>query len=187
MQLSSYFGDSTESFLYQRLSLIYLVPRQSVEILSGAIILFGSAALVNLIADKFSRKRLPPVPAVLLLGFAVLLFLPLNPIAHLQSSLWLFAPALFHGSQYLCVVAAKLCKIDCQATNPAKLTFLLKRYGQCLLFSVAIFLLVPWLLAALGRPFGLTYTVAVAAVFVGVQVNHMALDSVIWRHPAKLA
>jgi len=180
VQLSDYFCSGTETFLLQRLAPIAIVPRLFVDMLLVTSALLAVIAVLNLGFRILCGLRLPPLPAMLLLFVVAAIFSPGRPFVLMQQSIWLYAPALFHGSQYLCVMARRLK----DSTNEQDCSTLLPLcYLKCLTLSLSLFIALPWLLTLFFAGHGLTFGAALAAIFIGLQLYHLALDAVIWRRP----
>jgi hypothetical protein len=182
VQLSSYFGSRSEILFLQTLTPLHFVPASAVDLCSAFVIalllvIFADAALLTL-----RRRPRLPFAAMLTLLAVCLFFLPVGPSRWFQGPIWLYAPALFHGSQYLCVMGWKLAA-DCRSGEQVAL--LAKSYFQCFVLALLLFLALPWLLHALMP--AVAYATALVAVFISAQLYHMVMDSVIWKDENKTA
>lgn len=140
-------------------------------------------ALVVMVTRKLIVERqLMPLPAMLMLATGVLIF---TVGKEASGFLWLYVPALFHGSQYVVIAGAHYLKEHKQADGlPARDLFKLlqqssgMRYMGFLLLG-AIFLYVG--LPRLLQEFGFDYTLCFATVFCVINLHHFLTDSAIWK------
>lgn len=131
-------------------------------------------------ANNFRQSKLTmPLPAVATLFFTVVIF-SLNRAV--SEYIWLFIPALFHGSQYLCFSLALylnqrrefgLRPIDKREAVEA----LSSRYLELIISGLALFWLIPWLLSING----FSFVVTSAILFLTVSLHHFAADACLWK------
>ncbi|MBS1989294.1 MAG: hypothetical protein JSS83_02185 [Cyanobacteria bacterium SZAS LIN-3] len=182
VQLSNYFNIRSEVLFLQNLTPLHILPVAAVDFCSAFVIAlllvtFADAALLTM----FRRAR-PPFAAMLTLLAVCLFFLPVGPSRWFQGPIWLYAPALFHGSQYLCVMGWRLAA---GARSGEQVGLLAGSYLRCFVLALLLFLALPWLLHALMP--AVAYATALVAVFVSAQLYHMVMDSVIWKGEKKTA
>ncbi len=136
-----------------------------------------------LVVRKFVvEKKLMPFPAILLAvtGIAIFCF-PFK----MASVLFLYAPAFFHGSQYIVLSSAVYLKEKGlpEACSPSKIYEALKqesglRYlGFLLMGAMVIYLGIPRLL----QEFGFDFSLAFATIFSVVNLHHFITDQAIWK------
>ena len=180
VQLSNYLGAKEEIFLLHKLSPLTILPSSVVDVLVWCILVTGAIVLLDLLRRFIAWRILPPLQAMLVLFSVVLIFLPVGPSVLFQGPIWLYAPALFHGSQYLCVMADRFVQGVGELDRALVLTRL---YAMALVLAVLFFITLPWLLSVIFSSWGLRFETAVVAVFIAVQVYHMAMDAVMWKRP----
>ena len=113
-----------------------------------------------------ARQELPPVHAIAMLFTSLLLFLlPRETL----NDLWLYAPAYFHGSQYLCLVYARI--------KVSKPFIAFTMLPLALLCAVAVFAGLPFLISKFNVPL----ITALAVVFCCIQFQHFLTDAEIWK------
>lgn len=156
----------TEVFLLQALPAWDILPIQISRTLLEVLILLCTYFVARLALDFTRGERLPPFASLVLLSFSVLLFLVPQFI---QDSIWLYAPAYLHGSQYLALLYKRLAY---QSKTIAVLTLV-----QSLLIGAVVFLAIPYLLTLLGVAYG----AALAVIFVVLQFQHVLVDGLAWR------
>ncbi len=113
-----------------------------------------------------TKTTLPPVHAFAMLITSLLLFL--LPRARLDD-IWLYAPAYFHGSQYLCLVYARI--------KESKPFIAFTMLPLALLCAVAVFAGLPMLISSFSVPL----VTALAVVFCCIQFQHFITDAEIWK------
>ncbi|HNB21175.1 MAG TPA: hypothetical protein PKZ32_02075 [Candidatus Melainabacteria bacterium] len=172
---------SGEEFLGQKIPFWGPLP-EWVYLLCCAWLICASSLMVARIAIRCSKKELFPLPALLLAVTGVLIFV-LD--ARYTGTLWIYAPAFFHGSQYLTVSTSVYLKSQGLLENlPSNkiYTLLLEKkarhyMGFLVLAGIAVFIGIPHIL----QQFGFSYVMAVTAIFTTVQFHHVLVDHVIWR------
>ncbi|MFA7338166.1 MAG: hypothetical protein WC028_15370 [Candidatus Obscuribacterales bacterium] len=112
------------------------------------------------------KLKLPPVHAIAMLITSLLLFL--LPRERLDD-IWLYAPAYFHGSQYLCLVYARI--------KDSKPFIAFTMLPLALLCAVAVFAGLPLLISKFNVPL----ITALAVVFCCIQFQHFLTDAKIWK------
>lgn len=112
------------------------------------------------------KPQLPPVHAIAMLFTSLLLFL--LPRERLDD-IWLYAPAYFHGSQYLCLVYARI--------KDSKPFIAFTMLPLALLCAVAVFAGLPLLISKFNVPL----ITALAVVFCCIQFQHFLTDAKIWK------
>ncbi len=112
------------------------------------------------------KTELPPIHALAMLITSLLLFL--LPRERLDD-IWLYAPAYFHGSQYLCLVYARI--------KESKPFIAFTMLPLALLCAVAVFAGLPMLISSFSVPL----VTALAVVFCCIQFQHFLTDAEIWK------
>jgi hypothetical protein len=112
------------------------------------------------------KTKLPPIHALAMLITSLLLFL--LPRERLDD-IWLYAPAYFHGSQYLCLVYARI--------RESKPFIAFTMVPLALLCAVAVFAGLPMLISSFSVPL----VTALAVVFCCIQFQHFITDAEIWK------
>jgi hypothetical protein len=115
---------------------------------------------------KGAKQKLPPAHAIAMLFTSLLLFL--LPRERLDD-IWLYAPAYFHGSQYLCLVYARI--------KDSKPFIAFTMLPLALLCAVAVFAGLPLLISKFNVPL----ITALAVVFCCIQFQHFLTDAKIWK------
>lgn len=113
-----------------------------------------------------AKAKLPPLHAIVMLITSLLLFL--LPRERLDD-IWLYAPAYFHGSQYLCLVYARI--------KDSKPFIAFTMLPLALLCAVAVFAGLPLLISKFNVPL----ITALAVVFCCIQFQHFLTDAEIWK------
>ncbi|MBP9090107.1 hypothetical protein KBI23_03700 [bacterium] len=113
-----------------------------------------------------AKQKLPPAHAITMLFTSLLLFL--LPRERLDD-IWLYAPAYFHGSQYLCLVYARI--------KDSKPFIAFTMLPLALLCAVAVFAGIPMLISSFSVPL----ITALAVVFCCIQFQHFLTDAEIWK------
>jgi hypothetical protein len=132
--------------------------------LTQLFVIIAASRFVHLVR----RKPFPWQATMVLFTTAILLLSP----KEFSNVLWLYAPALFHGPQYLVIAA-----MDEKAKLSSETTFF-EPYVSRLVFIVTIvYVLLPMMLSFL-RPF---QEIAVA-VGCCVGLHHFVVDARIWKH-----
>lgn len=149
-----------------------LLPRIFYDLATAALVASTIAFLCVLTHKLRSEKKMLPLPACLLAMTTLAIFICSKDIA---GALWLFAPAFFHGSQYLVVTISKQLK----SPEPGKsiLSTVGNYYSQLLVIALLIYLCIPKLLINLG----VDPSVAFISVFLAINMHHMLTDHVIWK------
>lgn len=168
--LLSHWSSSSQIFLFQKLpdwSVLPDVVPASLYLLS-----LGSCFLVFvlMVADFVAGRGRSAWPGSLQLISGLFLFLIPEPFL---GELWLYAPAYFHGSQYLCMVYSRT------RNTREFLSFVF--WPLALAFSVIVFAGFPLLLQGLGLAAGAASGAAVAVVFTLAQFVHIVADARIWK------
>lgn len=136
---------------------------------------FAAMVLTRLV----KRRRLFPLPGLLLLCTGVAVFLVSRPLAGV---LWLFVPAFFHASQYVVLTMSMEYK-NKLSEGASKLSFVhamraLVPYVLSLSgLSLVLFLGIPALVSLAGVDFSL----AALAMFLAINFHHFAVDQQIWK------
>lgn len=180
VQLSNYLGAKEEIFLLHKLSPLTILPPVVVDVLVTCILVTMAIVLMDLLRRFIAGLTLPPFQALGVLFSVVFIFLPVGPALLFQGPIWLYAPALFHGSQYLCVLAARFVQ---EVEELDQVLVLTRLYALALALAALFFITLPWLLSVIFSCWGLRFETAVVAVFIAVQVYHMAMDAVMWKRP----
>lgn len=157
---------TTQVFLLQELPDWPILPTQLSATLLEVLILLCTYFVARLFLDFCRGERVPPFPAVVLMCFCLVLFMVPEFI---QDSIWLYAPAFFHGVQYLAVLYKRL---SARSLKYAGLTL-----TKSALIGAAVFLGLPYLLSVIG----IAYGAALAVVFVILQFQHVLIDGLAWR------
>ncbi len=118
------------------------------------------------ISKNDTKTKLPPAHAFAMLITSLLLFL--LPRERLDD-IWLYAPAYFHGSQYLCLVYARI--------KESKPFIAFTMMPLALLCAVAVFAGLPMLISSFSVPL----VTALAVVFCCIQFQHFITDAEIWK------
>jgi hypothetical protein len=99
----------------------------------------------------------------------------------LSRDLWLFAPAFFHGSQYLLLMFSGI--QDRRTTEVGFGRRFFSEYACRLLFiSLTLYFGLPLAL----HLFGFSTAVATASVFCSVSLHHFLTDAMIWKSPKRV-
>jgi len=145
--------------------------------------LFVGFALLELICALVTRAHCKnehlPLPVALLLMTCMLIFL--MPRDNMQF-LWLFVPAFFHATQYICVTGRytmnRIAQMKGLETTPSFLSNEFFGYGlQIFAVGLTLFVLVP----AIPKMIGIDYLVSFAAIFCAINLHHFCADFVLWR------
>ncbi len=168
--LLSHRSSPSQVFLFQKLPDWSFLP----DVVPAALYLLslGSCLLLSVImvADFVAGRGRASWPGSLQLISGLFLFLIPEPFL---GDLWLYAPAYFHGSQYLCMVYCRT------KTTREFLSFVF--WPLALAFSVIVFAGFPLLLQGLGVASGSGTGAAVAVVFTLAQFVHIVADARIWK------
>ncbi len=140
-------------------------------------------AFVAMIVRKFiTERKVFPLPAALITVSAVAIFtLPKS----VTTSLWVYVPAFYHGSQYLVVSTSYFLKErglpeNVSTAQVGKLLFkptTLKYFATLFVIGVFIYGGLPGLL----QDFGFDYKIAFATIFCVINFHHFLIDAAIWR------
>ncbi len=173
--ISYVFGASLASFAFA-------IPHLPAWILYATSLFLGFALLelaCMLVTRLHCKWEYFPAPALLILSTCLFIFL-VPPSA--MPMTWLFIPAFFHATQYLCVTGRytmnKLAQAEGLEAAPSFFSSAFWGYGLQL-FAVGLTLFV--LLPALPKMFGVTYSISYAAIFCAVNLHHFCADFVLWR------
>lgn len=178
----AFFEWSANGFLGLEIPRIWQAPMwlfsASVFALEAAVAVF----LAMVIRKAIVERKVMPLPAMCMLATGVLIFAAGKDVAGI---LWLYVPALFHGSQYAVIAGAHYLKQHqhAEALPASKLFTLLSksagvRYmGFLLLGAVFLYVGIPRVL----QEFGFPYTSAFATVFCVINLHHFLTDSAIWK------
>jgi hypothetical protein len=173
---------SANGFLGLEIPKLWQAPPWMFSAATVALVL-SVIALVSIVLHKaiFERKVMP-LPAVSMLATGVLIFAIGKDMAGI---LWLYVPALFHGSQYVVITAAHYLKQHHQAEGlPASDLFKLLRQSSGMRYLG--FLIIGAIFLYVGIPrvlqeFGFDYTLCFATVFCVINLHHFLTDSAIWK------
>lgn len=138
---------------------------------------------VAMIVRKFIiERKVFPLPAALITVTAVAIFtLPKS----VTTSLWVYVPAFYHGSQYLVVSTSYFLKErglpeNVSTAQVGKLLFkpiTMKYFATLFVIGVFIYGGLPGLL----QDFGFDYKIAFATIFCVINFHHFLIDAAIWR------
>lgn len=140
-------------------------------------------AFVAMMVRKFIvERKIFPLPAALVTVSGIAIFtLPKS----VTTSLWVYVPAFYHGSQYLVVSTSYFLKERGLPENvsPAQIGQLLfkpttlKYFATLFVIGVFIYGGIPGLL----QDFGFDYKIAFATIFCVINFHHFLIDAAIWR------
>jgi hypothetical protein len=143
----------------------------------------AAGGFIIMVLSRLVRQSAPiPLPALLTLITGVVIYLPSRDLSGI---IWLYVPALYHGSQYIVLTLVHYLKETgrSQRADANELWSLartecgIKYAGFLLLAGLFIFVGLPRLLQELGCD----YTTAFASVFCAVSFHHFLTDAVIWK------
>lgn len=151
---------------------------------SAELVVAGSAlSLVVALIEKWRKEgKVFPLPAALMTITGVFVFLSGKQIS---DTLWLYVPAFFHGSQYICISLALYLKekglpegmntqqIGQLVTEPVALKYL----AWLLLCALAFFQIFPFLVGL----FGMNSAAVAASAFAAIHFHHFITDREIWK------
>lgn len=173
---------SGDKFLGQPLPFWGPLPEWMVQSAAVSIVISAVTFSGCLIRNLIVSKKVFPVPSLLLIVTAVVIFV-LGP--KVTGVLWIYVPAFFHGSQYVIATTAYHIKErglpEGVATN--QIASLLQtesnyRYlGFLVVAGLALFMGLPQMLAQ----FGFDLSTATATIFTTVQFHHVITDAAIWK------
>lgn len=173
---------SANGFLAQRIPFWGPLPEWIFQASTIAVIL-AAVIFVGLVVKKaVVEKKVLPLPAAMLVLTGVGMFcVPLN----VTSVLFLYAPAFFHGAQYIVLSSAVYLKEQGlpEGYKPSQIFSVLKqgtglRYlGFLLMGAITVYLGIPRLLQEFGFNFGLAF----ATIFSVVSLHHFITDQAIWK------
>ncbi|MCB0345138.1 MAG: hypothetical protein KDD66_08465 [Bdellovibrionales bacterium] len=170
------------NFLYYQLPFIGPLPQWmflcSVYMLAGAIAVFAIMTTWRAAV----RREVIPFPALLLMITGAAIFIVSG---QLSSTLWLFVPALYHGSQYMVVATAYYLK---EAGLPNGLSnhriaealtdvSALRYFAVVVAGGICIYVGVPYIISEFGVPF----TAAFVVSFSAFNFHHFLTDREIWK------
>lgn len=151
----------------------------SVELVVAA----SALSFIAAIALKWRNEgKVFPLPAALMTITGVYIFLAGKNISN---TLWIYVPAFFHGSQYICISLALYLKekglpqgmsthqIGQLVTEPVALRYI----GGLLLCALAFFQGVPFIASLIG----LNAAAVAASTFAAIHFHHFITDRAIWK------
>ncbi|MGE4130267.1 MAG: hypothetical protein AB7F86_01445 [Bdellovibrionales bacterium] len=152
-----------------------ILPFEVFTVAKVFLILVAAACVVLIFWFGIKRAEWPPLPAVVLLSSMTLFFLSEGL---LDSILWYFIPAFFHGSQYIAVSGVfhmnESGARNIQGVSLSRIvTYLLALVGGGILIYYGIPYFMGWI--------GFEQRIALAAVFCVVNFHHFLTDGAIWR------
>jgi hypothetical protein len=158
------------------------LPELPVWILYATALFLGFALLevaCMLVTRAHCKQEFLPMPVVLLLSTCLLIFL--LPQTLMQAT-WLYVPAFFHASQYLCVTGRytmnKVAQTRGLEQSPGFWSNDFFGYAmQIFCIGLTLYALLP----AISRIFGVSYPIAYGAIFCAVNLHHFCADFVLWR------
>ena len=168
--LLSHWSSPSQVFLFQKLPDWSFLPDLAPAFLY--LLSLGSCLLLSaiMVADFAAGRGPASWPGSLQLISGLFLFLIPEPFL---GELWLYAPAYFHGSQYLCLVYSRT------RNTREFLSFVF--WPLALALSVIVFAGFPLLIQGLGLAAGAASGAAVAVVFCLAQFVHIVADARIWK------
>ncbi|CAN5190432.1 hypothetical protein BH10CYA1_BH10CYA1_64670 [soil metagenome] len=140
-------------------------------------------AFVAMIVRKFILERkVFPLPAALLTVTGIAIFTVPKSVT---TSLWVYVPAFYHGSQYLVVSTSYFLKErglpeNVSSAQIGKLLFkpiTFKYFATLFVIGIFIYGGLPGLL----QEFGFDYRIAFATIFCVINFHHFLIDAAIWR------
>ncbi|MBX9568939.1 MAG: hypothetical protein K2X77_08590 [Candidatus Obscuribacterales bacterium] len=173
---------SGDKFLGQTLPFWGPLPTWLEQVAALCIVVSAVVFTACLVRNFVSTKKLFPLPSLLLVLTAVIIFV-LGP--KITGVLWIYVPAFFHGSQYVIATTAYHLKERGlpEGLPPNQIASLLQteetyRYlGFLLIAGLALFMGLPQMLAQ----FGFNLTTATAVIFTTAQFHHVLTDAAIWK------
>jgi hypothetical protein len=132
-----------------------------------------------LVTRGHCKQEFLPMPVVLLLSTCLLIFLLPQT---LMWATWLYVPAFFHASQYLCVTGRYTMNKVAQTRGLQQAPGFWSNdfFGYAMqIFCIGLTLYA--LLPAISRMFGVSYPIAYGAIFCAVNLHHFCADFVLWR------
>lgn len=173
---------SGDKFLGQTLPFWGPLPTWLEQVAAVCIVVSAVVFTACLVRNFVSTKKLFPLPSLLLVLTAVIIFV-LGP--KITGVLWIYVPAFFHGSQYVIATTAYHLKERGlpEGLPPNQIANLLQteetyRYlGFLLIAGLALFMGLPQMLAQ----FGFNLTTATAVIFTTAQFHHVLTDAAIWK------
>jgi hypothetical protein len=169
-----------DGFLAQHIPFWGPLPEVYVQLCMAVVV--GSAVMLAgvIVKKKLAMHRLMPLPAILMIATGVLLF-----VLGRRSTgvLFLYAPAFFHGSQYIFIsISSYLKELNDKKETAARITTFwqsasLRYAGFLLMGSLVIYIALPRILEEFGFQFGLSF----ATVFCAVSLHHFVTDQGIWK------
>ena len=147
------------------------------------VVVGAAVALLIVITNKWkTQKKIIPLPAAMIIITGVSIFLAGKNVSQ---TLWIYVPALFHGSQYICISLALHLKekglpegvppsqISSLITEPVALRYL----GMLLIGALVFFQLLPFLAGQIG----LNSAAFAASTFAAIHFHHFITDRAIWK------
>jgi hypothetical protein len=171
-----------DGFLAQHIPFWGPLPESIIHVCNYVLVFsaigFGLCVLKKLVMER----QMIPFPALLMVATGVLIFVLGKDITGV---FFLYAPAFYHGSQYVVLSIAYYLKESGLTDTVPRANFgklLLQspgvRYqGLLLLLAATIYIGVPRLLSE----FGFSYTLSFATIFVAVNLHHFITDQAIWK------
>jgi len=156
------------------------LPAPILAVTTAGLALVGAANVIQTARTAIATRRMIPAPALVLIGSTVSFLLMSGWFSGL---VWLYVPAVFHGSQYLAVAASYHFKDTPRAPTRAIMWDALRSSagGFYLLLLVLggafIYVGMPRILEEMG----LKYSAAMASIFAVVNFHHFVTDRAIWR------
>lgn len=161
---------SGNGFLAQNLPEIPLLPEWiflcTVVTLKLAVAVFAGVVLRKALIER----KIIPFPAVMLCTTGVLIYVLGRDTAQF---VWLYAPAFYHGSQYLAISFAHHVK---EQGKPER-TLAFKYFAFLLIAAAFMYIGLPRLL----QECGIDYALAFATVFCAINLHHFVTDMTIWK------
>ncbi len=173
---------SANGFLAQQIPFWGPLPEWIFQASTIAVAVTAVLFVALVIKKAITEKKVLPLPAAMLILTGVGMFcVPIN----VTSVLFLYAPAFFHGAQYLVLSSAVYLKEQGlpEGYNPSQIFSVLKqgtglRYlGMLFIGAMAVYLGIPRLLQEFGFNFGLTF----ATIFSVISLHHFVTDQAIWK------
>ncbi len=173
---------SGETFLEQRIPFWAVTPEWVLHATIFALAVCVLNFMLLVIRRSIMSKEVFPLPSLLLLISGVAIFVLGSKMTGI---LWLYAPAFFHGSQYLILTTAAHLKeqgLPEQIRSKHLISLLSapvtqKYFGLLLMVAIFIYAGVPHVLSQ----FGFDDKVAFAVVFTTMNFHHFICDRFLWK------
>ena len=171
-----------DGFLAQHIPFWGPLPEWVIHTCTAVLIASAVCFIASIVYKAVAEKQMIPLPALLMVATGVLIFVLGKSITGV---FFLYAPAFYHGSQYVVLSIAYHLRESGQANSLDRAKFGrlflqspgLRYQGLLLLVAIAIYIGVPRLLTE----FGFSYTLAFATIFVAVNLHHFITDQAIWK------